>query len=116
VSRQEALFGPDDDRWQGPEDFKACVREWAERIGVEPRRVQIQRIKKKWGSCSAGGTLTFSSELLTEPRSLGEAVIVHELLHLKVPNHGPLFRSLERAYLASFDPEGLVETIRCDQR
>jgi len=25
--------------------------------------------------------------------------IVHELLHLKIPNHGKLFRSLEKAYL-----------------
>jgi predicted metal-dependent hydrolase len=28
-----------------------------------------------------------------------EYVIVHELLHLKVPNHGKLFKTLLRAYL-----------------
>ena len=30
-------------------------------------------------------------------------VIVHELLHLKVPNHGRLFRALLRAYLGRSD-------------
>jgi len=29
----------------------------------------------------------------------GDFVILHELLHLKIPNHGKLFRSLLRAYL-----------------
>lgn len=99
MSGQEALFPPPEDGWRGPEEFKACVRDWAERIDVEPRRVQIQHTTKKWGSCSANGVLTFSSELLTEPRSIGEAVIVHELLHLRVPNHGQLFRGLLQAFL-----------------
>jgi predicted metal-dependent hydrolase len=58
---------------------------------------------RKWASCSPGGVVTFSLDLLEQPRDLGEAVIVHELLHLKVPNHGPVFRSLMRAYLPSTD-------------
>lgn len=103
MSRQEDLFPPPKDGWQGPEDFKACVREWADRIDVEPRRIQIQQTTKKWGSCSPTGVLTFSSELLKKPRDASEAVIVHELLHLKVPNHGRLFRSLFRAYLPHAD-------------
>lgn len=87
------------DRWQSADEFKACVRAWAERIGVRPTRIQIQKAKKKWGSCSPGGVLTFSSDLLAKPRAVGEAVIVHELIHLKVPNHGRLFRSLLRAHM-----------------
>jgi hypothetical protein len=38
--------------------------------------------------------------MLDESKDFGEAVIVivHELIHLKVPNHGPVFRSLMKAY------------------
>jgi hypothetical protein len=53
----------------------------------------------KWASCSARGLVSFNSKLLTEDPAFGEYVIVHELLHLKIPNHGPLFKSLLRAYL-----------------
>jgi hypothetical protein len=36
---------------------------------------------------------------LRQPAEFRRKVIVHELLHLRVPNHGPVFRSLLRAYL-----------------
>lgn len=86
-------------RWRDAKDFKDCAREWAERIGVHPRRIQIQQMTRKWASCSSSGVVTFSAELISGERNFGEAVIVHELIHLKVRNHGSLFRSLFRAYL-----------------
>lgn len=87
------------DIWQDADDLKACARAWAEKIRVRPRRVQVQRMTKKWASCSRAGTLTFSTDLLQRDRTFGEAVIVHELIHLVAPNHGKLFRSLLSAYL-----------------
>jgi predicted metal-dependent hydrolase len=38
--------------------------------------------------------------LLRQPPDFRRQVIVHELLHLKIPNHGPLFKALLKAYLA----------------
>lgn len=79
--------------------FRADVSRWAERINVTPRRVQVQRMTRKWASCSPTGTLTFSLDLLREPADFRDYVIVHELLHLLIPNHGRVFRGLLRAYL-----------------
>lgn len=79
--------------------FKAEVRTWAERIGVEPKEVHLRPMKRKWASCSSQGRLTFDTTLLRQPAEFRREVIVHELLHLKVPNHGPVFRSLLAAYL-----------------
>jgi|SRR5579875_1890460 len=84
-----------------PKDlFKAEVRAWALRIGVEPKELHIRSMKRKWASCSSRGRLTFDVELLTESAAFRREVIVHELLHLKIPNHGALFRSLLKAYLS----------------
>ncbi len=82
--------------------FKAEVRAWARRLGVEDRvrEVHLRPMTRKWASCSSQGRLTFDVELLRQPASFRREVIVHELLHLKVPNHGKLFRALLRAYLA----------------
>ena len=55
---------------------------------------------RKWGSCSTKGTVTFSEQLIHEAAGFREYVIVHELLHLRVRNHGRLFRS----YLAAYVP------------
>lgn len=81
------------------EAFKAEVRAWAERIGVDPSEIHVRLMKRKWASCSSRGRLTFDSGLLWQPVRFRQEVIVHELLHLRVPNHGPLFHTLLRAYL-----------------
>lgn len=78
--------------------FKSRVTAWAAKIAVTPARVQIQDMKTKWASCSTGGRVCFSRQLLREADDFQESVIVHELLHLLVPNHGQLFRQLIIAY------------------
>ena len=81
------------------EVFKAEVHAWAGRIGVTPQAVVMRPMKRKWASCSSKGNLSFDIDLLRQPAEFRRKVIVHELLHLKVPNHGKLFKELERAYL-----------------
>lgn len=82
------------------EIFRAEVRTWARRLGVEPKEIRLRPMKRKWGSCSTAGRLTFNVDLLRQPAAIRRRVIVEELLHLKVPNHGKLFRALLKAYLA----------------
>lgn len=57
----------------------------------------------KWASCSTSGRICFSRDLLQEGPAFRELVIVHELLHLRVPNHGKLFKSLMNAYLPDWE-------------
>ncbi|MDA2931488.1 DUF45 domain-containing protein [Acidobacteria bacterium AH-259-O06] len=40
------------------------------------------------------------TSLLKAPEKKRDEVIVHELLHLRYPNHGRMFHSLLKAYLA----------------
>ncbi len=55
--------------------------------------------RRKWASISTAGRLTLSTELLKIPDNLSEFVIVHELVHLSIPNHGKVFKSFMTAYL-----------------
>ena len=43
---------------------------------------------KKWVSMSSNGNLTLSDDLLKMPTKLVYSIIVQELLHLKVADHG----------------------------
>lgn len=85
------------------ETLKGEVKRWASIIGVKPERVQIQRMTTKWASCSTSGRVSFSRDLLREDAPFREVVIVHELIHLRVPNHGKLFKSLMNAYLPDWE-------------
>jgi predicted metal-dependent hydrolase len=80
--------------------FKAEVLSWSNRIGVEPKEIRLRLMKNKWASCSSNGRLTFNTEILKQPASFRREAIVHELLHMKIPNHGKLFKNLMKAYLS----------------
>ncbi len=80
------------------EDLKREVQRLALIVGVEPKEIQIRRMKRKWASCSSKGRLTFSEELLFQNEEFRREVIIHELLHLKYPNHTKLFKALVKIY------------------
>ena len=81
------------------QDFKTEVVHWAEEIAVNPKEIHLRDMNRKWASCSSKGRLTFSSSLLNEPLEVRTKVIVHELLHLKYPQHGKMFKTLFISYL-----------------
>lgn len=82
--------------------LRAIVAAWSRRLGVQPRGVYVQKMNAKWASCSANGRLCFSVALLRQSAAFQEVVIVHELLHLRVPNHGRLFQALLSAHLPAW--------------
>ena len=63
----------------------------------------VRPMRNKWASCSTAGHLNFSDELLGLKSELWDYVVVHELLHFFVPNHGRLWKSLMRAYLGAYE-------------
>jgi predicted metal-dependent hydrolase len=85
------------------ESFKVAVRDWSLRLKVAPTQVRMQKMKNKWASCSAKKWVSFSEDLLKEHTDFQQYVIVHELLHLRVPNHGKLFRSLLSLYVPNWE-------------
>ena len=83
--------------------FKSRVHEWAQQLDVNVVWIGMRPMRNKWASCSTNGHLNFSIDLLNLDRSLWDYVIVHELLHFSVPNHGRLWKSLMRAHLGEWE-------------
>ncbi len=83
--------------------FKSRVYHWADKLEVKVVWLGVRPMRNKWASCSTSGHLNFNSELLDFDRDVWDYVIVHELLHFSVPNHGRLWKSLMRAYLGDYE-------------
>jgi len=84
-------------------DLLEITRKWQEKLKVKTNRVQIMRMKNKWSSCSTEGNITLNSELTKLPKEVAEYAILHELLHLIVPNHGKTFKALLSAYMPNWE-------------
>ena len=79
--------------------IRALVAVWAEQLGVQPGRIQFREMYRKWGSCSSRGNITLNTALCRLPQHLAEYVVLHELVHLRVFNHGKEFKALMSAHM-----------------
>ena len=72
---------------------------WSQKMGVTPTGIKITTARKRYGSCSGKDSLCFSCFLMNCPEEAIDLVVVHELCHIKVRNHGPAFYALLESYL-----------------
>ena len=70
------------------------VAYWSERMGLRPSGVKITSARSRYGSCSGKNSLCFSCFLANAPEAAVDLVVVHELCHIRVKNHGPDFYAL----------------------
>jgi predicted metal-dependent hydrolase len=89
--------------WKDKAEFKATVYDYADKMKIKVKSLALRPMSNKWASCSTDGNLNFNKDLLDIDKKLGEYVIVHELLHFNVPNHGKLWKSLMAAYLGDYE-------------
>ena len=89
--------------WQNKDAFKEHVKAWARKLNVNIKSLTVRPMTTKWASCTTDGRLTFNAWLLDMDREIADYVIVHELLHFSVPNHGKLWKSLMRAHLGEYE-------------
>ena len=79
------------------------LRALADRYGFAVGRVAIKHNTSNWGSCSSKGNINLNLNLMRVPVPLQDYILLHELVHLRHPNHGPKFHAeLERLLIDHF--------------
>lgn len=81
--------------------FDACAVRFS--LSSSTLRLQIRDMKTRWGSLSKGGILTLNIKLIAAPKECVEYVVVHELCHLKYPNHDKKFYRLLETRLPDWE-------------
>jgi predicted metal-dependent hydrolase len=85
------------------EQVPALIEQWAPRLRVRVAGYFLQRMRTKWGSCNhESRTIRLNTELVKKPRDLLEYVVVHELVHLRVPSHGERFVAMMDEHFPSW--------------
>jgi len=73
----------------------------AEKQGFRYRSVAVKQLKSRWGSCDQSQNIVFNLFLMQLPWQSIDYVIVHELIHTRVMDHGPDFWELFESVLPS---------------
>ena len=88
---------PSLDAWyreQAREEITRIVMHESRRLCVDYTSLAIRDQRTRWGSCSPTGALSFNWRLILAPPAILSYVVVHELCHLREPNHSRRFWKL----------------------
>lgn len=70
------------------------------------------RQNQRWGSCTpTDGTIRLSHQLQDMPDYVVRSVMMHELVHLLVPGHGPEFKALMARYPRAEKAQGFLDGV-----
>jgi predicted metal-dependent hydrolase len=72
-------------------ELPARCRDLALQHDLVASRVTIRNQRSRWGSCSSRGAIALNWRLVQMPAAVSDYVILHELMHLKQPNHSRKF-------------------------
>ena len=81
-------------RRQAKAQLPGRLAEFASRYGFTYNRVAIKHNSSNWGSCSTKGNINLNLSIMRLPRILQDYVLLHELCHLRHPDHGHAFHLL----------------------
>lgn len=78
------------------------VAYYSARTGLVPVGLKVTSARRRYGSCSGKNSLCFSCFLMRSPMEAIDAVVVHELAHIRYKNHGPEFYALVESILPDY--------------
>ena len=83
--------------------FLQFMEKWLEILDENVEKVAIKPMKTRWGSCNyVKRNINLNTELIKRTPFEIEYVILHELTHLKYPNHGRGFYNYIERYMPNY--------------
>ena len=82
------------------EQIERLLPKWEDITGLHPSNWQTKYMTTRWGTCNTNtGKIWLNLQLAKKPIDCLEYVILHELAHLKVRNHGEAFIAIMDEYM-----------------
>lgn len=73
-------------------EFEKFIKKYEDVLGVKVNKTKIKSMKTRWGSCNTVKSyINLNIELIRRPIEFMEYVVLHELCHIKHPNHSREF-------------------------
>ena len=74
----------------------------ASKVGVCPQKINIRKLKSRWGSATKDNVINLNENLLKAPKEVIDYVILHEICHLKIRDHSYRFWHLLKRFMPNY--------------
>ncbi|MCK3682762.1 SprT family zinc-dependent metalloprotease [Maribellus sp. YY47] len=78
-------------RFEAKQILPGRLAELAKQHGFQYNKVTIRDNRRNWGSCSSANNISLNLQMMKLPDALIDYILLHELVHTEVKNHGPKF-------------------------
>ena len=98
ADRRQTRVRPDEEKREtiarARRELPARLLELAACLGLSVTKVSVRNQRWRWGSCSPHGHICLNWRLVTMPGWVRDYVLIHELMHLRRPDHSRKFWKL----------------------
>lgn len=79
------------------------IPKWSKKINLYCNEYNVRYFKTKWGTCNPRDKrIWINLQMVSKPVECLEYVVLHELIHLKIKNHGPKFIEMMDKYMPNW--------------
>lgn len=78
-------------RFEAKKILPARLGELAKKHGFRFNKLTIRNNRRNWGSCSSKNNISLNLQMMKLPDDLIDYILLHELVHTEIKNHGPQF-------------------------
>jgi len=89
-------------REKGKECIPNRVAYFKKKLGVKPRTIRVMDLRNRWASQSKKG-VNFHWKLMLAPRRIIDYIVVHELAHMRIPDHSQEFWELVESVMSNYE-------------
>jgi len=102
LSTRRPLAAEKELRARAARELPPLLHALADRFGLQVTKVSIRNQRSRWGSCTSRGHIALNYRLVLMPDAVRDYVLIHELMHLRQPNHSIRFWRLVEAACPGF--------------
>lgn len=88
---------------QGEKKLPQRLKIYSEKMNIAPESVKLKEQKRRWGTCTSNGDIYVNWRIMMAPLPIVDYLLVHELAHLKYPNHSKDFWRFVRSIIPDYD-------------
>ena len=79
--------------------LEESIEKYSSLMGLYSNKIKIRCLKSAWGICYSSKNITFNLNLIKLPIEFIDYLVIHELGHLKHPNHSKEYREYIGKYI-----------------